>query len=112
MKLIISIVLVLLFLGCQHGDRGEQGVPGESIVGPQGPAGADGNLATLVALCPGVTTYPSAFVEVALCLNNKLYGVYSANNGFLTLLPPGNYSSNAIGSACNLTILPNCVVSH
>lgn len=89
------------------GDKGDQG-----DTGSPGAPGTPGTIVTVVQLCPGVTTYPSAFVEVALCLNHNLYGVYSANGGFLTYFPPGNYSSNAIGSACNLTVQANCVVSH
>lgn len=89
------------------GRAGNDGAPGAT-----GPRGADGTTITLVQLCPGVTTYPGVFVELAECINNKLYGVYSANNGFLTELPPGRYSSNAIGSACNLTIEANCIVTQ
>ncbi len=103
-----------LLAGCapQKGDRGDTGpigIPGDSIVGPPG---QDATPTTIVTLCPGVTIYPGVFVEVAICLQGKLYGVYSANGGFLTELVPGTYSSNAIGSACNLTIGSNCVVSH
>lgn len=88
--------------GC-NGETGPQGL--------QGPQGANGAAATVVPLCPGVSNY-GVFVEVALCLNDSLYAVYSANGGFLTLLAPGNYSSNAIGSACNLTVAAHCKVSH
>jgi len=64
---------------------------------------------TVVQLCPGVPSYPGVFVEVAFCINNELYAVYSSPV-FLTLLTPGAYSSTAIGSACNLTVEPGCVV--
>ncbi len=97
------------------GGTGARGSDGLSIVGPPGPAGldgADGTVITFVNLCPGVTSYPGVFVEVAMCVNGDLYGVYSANGGFMTYLPPGTYHSNAIGSACNLTIGSNCAVSH
>lgn len=91
--------------------RGPQGP-----VGPTGPPGSRGPIGPgepyyFVQLCPGVqSTYPSAFPELAICTGGSLYGVYSANNGFLTLFPPGRYSSNAIGSACSFTIKPNCEV--
>lgn len=84
------------------GTDGQDGATGPQ--GPQGPAGADGQIAQIVQLCPGTTTYPGVFVEVALLINGKLYGVYSANNGFLTYFPPGTYHSNAIGSSCNFRI--------
>jgi len=93
-----------------NGRDGRDGVDGhDGATGPQGPQGADGQIATVVKLCPGAPSY-GHFIEVALCINNKLFGVYSANGGFMTELPPGNYSSSGIGSACNLTVLPNCVV--
>jgi hypothetical protein len=88
----------------QDGDTGPQGVPGL--------AGADGTIVRTVKLCPGETVYPSVFVEEALCINGDLYAVYSANGGFLTRLAPGNYSSNAIGSRCNLQVLSNCEIRN
>ncbi len=92
----------------QNGQDGRDGIDGQD--GAQGPSGADGQPATVVQLCPGTTSYPGVFVEVALCINNELYGVYSANGGFLTKLPQGNYYSNGIGSACNFTVLSNCQI--
>lgn len=93
-----------------QGETGDVGLPG--TVGPQGPAGANGTVVTIVKLCPDATTYPKVFVEIAMCINNKLYGVYSANNGLLVEFPPGYYHSKGIGSACNLTVYANCVVSN
>lgn len=80
--------------------------------GAQGVQGLQGNDATItvVQFCPGATSYPSEFNEVGFCLNGQVYGVYSANDGFASLLPPGAYTSNAIGSSCNFTILTNCQV--
>jgi len=105
--IILSVLLLLTILsGCgRPGNMGEQGI--------QGAPGHDGNDAapvTIVKLCPGTTTYPGIFVEIAFCVGGKLYGTYSANGGFSTELPPGNYNSNAIGSSCNFIILPNCIV--
>lgn len=91
------------------GPRGPQGAPGNA--GQDGHNGADAP-ASVVKLCPGTDTYPTVFVEYALCLNNQLYAVYSIPNAFMTLLTPGNYASNGIGSSCNLTVGPNCLVSH
>ena len=83
-------------------------------VGPQGPSGSpgtNGTVVNIIQLCPGFTpTYPSSFPEVALCIDNQLYGVYSANDGFLSLLTPGTYTSDGINASCTLTILPNCVI--
>lgn len=80
--------------------------------GPQGIPGQDITPVTLVKLCPGTSTYPTVFIEYGMCIADQMWGVYSANGGFLALLPPGNYSSNAIGSSCNLTIGLHCQVTH
>lgn len=67
----------------------------------------------VVQFCAGANTaYPGTFAEVGFCINNNLYAVYSANDGFLTLVPPGTYSSNGINASCTFTVLPNCVVSQ
>lgn len=96
-----------------NGATGPQGLIGETGgTGPQGLPGIDSNPISVVQLCPGVTTYPSVFVEVGVCFQNNLYAVYSTHGGFMTLIPPGNYTSNALGSQCNLTVGPNCAVSY
>lgn len=80
--------------------------------GVDGRNGVDATPVTMVQLCEGTPSYPSTFIEVAFCINNKLYAVYSANGGFMTYLPEGAYSSNGIGSRCNLTVKPNCVITN
>lgn len=97
-------------LNGSNGSNGTDGTNGSN--GTNGTNGTDLTPVQLIPLCPGVPTYPSVFVEYGICVGNNLYGVYSANNGFLALLPPGTYTSNAIGSSCNMIILPNCVVTH
>lgn len=86
----------------QNGSNGQDGAPGAN--------GIDATPVTIVPLCPGVSNH-AVFVEIGICLGGKLYGVYSANGGFMTYLADGAYSSNAIGSACNL-VITGCVVSH
>lgn len=80
--------------------------------GTDGAPGTPGTVIQSIQLCPGTTVYPSKFIEVAFCMNNTLYGVYSANDGFMTELPPGTYGSNGINASCNFTIAANCVVNH
>lgn len=115
MKKVFGLVILAVILSACAGPKGDRGDDGQSVVGPKGDRGetgamgADGEIARVVPLCPGTSNY-GVFIEIGLCINNQLFGVYSANGGFLTLLAPGNYSSNAIGSACNLTVEPNCVV--
>lgn len=122
MKYLI-VIISLFIINCRgpegipgrdiKGDPGKNGVDGQSITGPQGQQGnpgVDATPVTIVPLCPGVSNH-NVFVEVGICLNGKLYGVYSANGGFMTYLADGSYNSNAIGSACNLTV-NGCNVSH
>jgi hypothetical protein len=91
----------------QVGATGSQGA-----TGPQGVQGVAGNSITVVQFCPGTTTYPSKFTEVGLCLNNVLYAVYSLNDGFLTEVVPGTYSSDGVNSSCTFTVGPNCAVTQ
>lgn len=89
--------------------NGQTGATGSQ--GSAGTNGVDATPVTLVQLCPGVSNY-GTFIEVALCLGGtKLIGVYSQNGGFATVLANGSYTSNAIGSACNLTV-NGCTVTH
>lgn len=112
MRKITCVIFLLLGACSQPGAPGVNGVDGKNgLNGTNGSNGADANPVTIVQLCPDITTYPGVFVEVALCIQGKLYGVYS-NPVFMTELPPGNYASAAIGSACNLTIGENCVITH
>lgn len=80
------------------GDRGDQGIPGESL--------------THIQLCGScVGAYPSVFPEYGTCQNGQLWGVYSANGGFDTLILPGTYSSNGINCSCSFIVSENCVVT-
>lgn len=103
-----------------NGSVGPQGVAGPTgltgsvgATGSQGAPGINANL-SVVQFCPSsfVPSYPSTFPEIGLCLNNVLYGVYSANDGFLAMLPPGEYSSDGINASCTFTIGADCKVSY
>ena len=96
----------------QNGSQGPQGVAGatgatgaQGVAGATGVAGTNGTTITPVQLCQACqSVYPTTFPESALCINNRLYGVYSVNDGFLALLPDGAYSSDGINCSCNFTI--------
>lgn len=122
--LVLGVVLAVGLVGCgktkyivgPKGDTGPQGTQG-----PQGNPGADGEdgangidaaSLSIVKLCPGTTTYPSKFVEVAFCINGKLYATYSQNGGLTTEIPPGSYGSNGINASCNFVVLPNCGIQN
>jgi hypothetical protein len=77
-----------------------------------GKDGVDTKSVYAISFCPGFTqTYPSTFAESGICIDNTLYGVYSANGGFLSELPPGTYSSKGINATCTFTIAPGCKVT-
>ena len=71
-----------------------------------------GTVISPVQFCPGTTSYPGEFNEIGFCINNNLYAVYSANSGFLTYIPNGYYTSNAINSSCNFYVNSNCIISY
>jgi hypothetical protein len=99
-------------LNGQDGVDGQDGQDGED--GEDGEDGADGTVVTVHQFCPAshVPSYPSTFPEVGMCIGNKMYGVYSANGGFLVFMPPGTYSSNGINSSCTFTLQANCVIAR
>lgn len=112
-------VVLLALSACGRGPTGYSGIDGKDgsngtngSNGSNGANGTDATPVTIVKLCPGVTTYPSTFVEVAIKVGGKLYAVYSLNNGFLTELVPGHYSSNAVGSACNFTVNADLTIAN
>lgn len=122
MKTLILVILLVL-VGCGKNDgsfytvKGDKGDPGQSIVGPAGSPGLNGSNGqdaspiTSVQLCGSChASYPSTFPEIGLCINDKLYGVYSANGGFMVEIIPGTYSSNGINCTCTLVVSAHCVV--
>lgn len=107
--------LILLLLCSCAPELVQVNTPGP--IGPQGPKGDAGapasNNVYVVHLCPnhGVTSYPAAFAEVALCIDNKLYATYwDGHNAWMTDIPPGNYVSTSSSVPCSFTAYLNCVV--
>lgn len=93
-----------------NGTDGTNGTNGSN--GSNGTNGTNGTVVEPIQFCTGFTqTYPSVFAECGFCINGIMYGVYSANDGFLAELPPGTYSSDGINSSCTFTIGDNCKVS-
>ena len=110
LTVITSAILfsMLVMSGCAQPSNGTNGAVG--LTGQRGLPGLDATLVKVINLCPGASAYPKVFVESALCIDHKLYGVYSLEGGFLSELPVGSYKSLAIGSACNFKVLTDCVV--
>lgn len=118
LAIVIGLLLaIVLFTGCgQQGDVGSNGRIGAiGPAGPKGDVGAPGQdvtPVTVVSFCGGPSVYPSNFPEYGLVIGGQVFGVYSTNGGFLALLPPGVYSSNAVGSSCTFTINADATVSR
>lgn len=127
MKTIMMLSMLVLIACAKRGDEGIQGIPGVAgptgaagstgqtgstgATGSQGPQGdqgipgAPGSSVTTVQFCPGVTpTYPSTFPEYGICIEGKLYAVYSTNDGFLAEIPDGTYSSDGVNASCTFTV--------
>jgi hypothetical protein len=79
--------------------------------GLNGTNGTSGTVINAVQFCPSITNYPSTFSEVGFCIGGTLYAVYSANNGFLSAILNGTYSSDGINSSCTFTV-NGCTISH
>lgn len=75
-----------------------------------GTPGNNGTSISPIQFCLGTTTYPNEFNEMGFCVEGNIYAIYSVNGGFMTLIPPGSYSSNAINSSCNFSVENNCVI--
>lgn len=105
--ILMSLTVLLSACGAPGGPTGAQGSMGST--GPQGPSGTIG---TPVQFCPGTTTYSGEFNEVGFCINGSIYAVYSANDGFLSEVPPGTYTSDGINASCTFTVGPNCEVTQ
>jgi len=73
---------------------------------------SNGTIITPIQFCPGSPNYPNSFPEVGFKFGTSIYAVYSANDGFMTLIPPGLYQSNAIGSNCTFTVNPNGTITN
>lgn len=97
-----------------NGKDGSNGVDGTNgSNGADGKDGNDGTPGTVIApikFCPGEPSYPSTFIEYGFCIQNNLYAVYSTNGGFMALIPPGRYTSNAVNSRCDFTVKVNCEI--
>ncbi len=113
---IFFVVGILLLLTACTGPQGEVGTTGPQgptgnigVTGPQGTPGVDAEPVTIVQLCPGNSSY-GTFIEIAFCVAGQLYGTYSANGGFSTLIAPGTYNSNGINSTCTFTVTEGCTV--
>lgn len=111
-KYLVMFVMFPMIAACGRGPMGPSGPTGAQ--GAPGVDGQDGQdaVATVVKLCPGVTTYPSVFVEVALRIDSRLYAVYSSHGGFLTELVPGRYTSNTVGSRCDFTVNNDLTITN
>jgi hypothetical protein len=93
----------------KNGTNGADGKNGTN--GIDGTNGTDATPIQFITFCPGTAVYPSTFLEFGMRQGTNVYAVYSDRGGFLTLLLPGNYTSDAINSRCNFTVNADGTVS-
>lgn len=101
----------------ETGSTGTSGVKGATgntgSTGGTGVNGVDTASISVVQLCSGVTTYPSSFAEVGMCISGDLYAVYwDGHNSWLTEIPPGNYASTSTSVPCDFCVTSGCNISH
>lgn len=99
-----------LVLNGINGSNGHDGSNGQD--GRDGHDGTPGTVVSSVQFCHGTPSYPSTFPEVGFRIGGQLFAVYSANGGFLTLIPPGTYVSNGIGNSCTFTVNSDGSISN
>lgn len=82
--------------------------------GIQGQPGSPGTIVTSVQFCASyAASYPNAFPETAICLNENLYAVYwDSRNAWFALIPPGYYSSTSTSAPCRFIVTANCQVTQ
>ena len=85
---------------------------GTSSLISNGSPGSPGTVVAPLQFCPDTPSYPSTFIEVGFVISGSVYAVYSSNGGFMTLIPPGRYTSNAINSRCDFTLNSDNTVTN
>lgn len=118
MKFPIELLLALLVLNACSPEKGDPGIPGQSIVGPQGIAGANGRDGVDGSDGVNGTNGADAFVEVIdpcgketnldevlfRLADGRLFAYFeSGSNRYLTLVQPGTYQT-ADGTHCVFTV--------
>lgn len=99
-------------ISCQDGSNvfvknGEKGDTGAT-----GAAGMNATSVEFVKFCNSANPSYGSFPEYGMRVGTKIYAVYSANNGFLTLLSPGTYVTTSTGLNCNFTVNNDGTVSN
>lgn len=122
MKYILTITLLLTLASCGRGPAGNDGING--LNGTQGESGKDGqdgdkgdkgdagtnSITKVIKFCPGlVDSYNVQYSEQGLCIDGKVYAVYSANNlAALVEISHGTYvTTTPKGANCTFTIDAN-----
>lgn len=125
MKSILTIALLLTLASCGRGPAGNDGIKG--LNGTQGESGKDGqngekgdkgdkgdagtnSITKVVKFCPGlVDSYNVQYSEQGLCIDGKVYAVYSSNDlAALVEISHGTYiTTTPKGTNCTFTIDDN-----
>lgn len=97
-KLTLLMALIALTSCGNRGKMGKTGMPGQD--------GQDAEIIT-VKFCPNlIDSYGTQYSEYGVCINNKVYAVYSTNNqSFLTELSAGRYTTTTPFGNCQFTVV-------
>lgn len=120
MKTLLILLSLLSLVSCGRGPAGNDGLNGlsgqDGIQGEKGDKGDKGdagqNAASIstIKFCPNlVDSYGQAYSERGLCINGKVYAVYSSNDlAALVELSNGTYvTTTPQGTNCTFTIDSN-----
>lgn len=137
MKSALTIIFLLALASCGKGPAGKDGINGLNGLdgtngqdGIQGEAGKDGKdgekgdkgdkgeagqdgLTKVVKFCPGlVDAYSKQYSEQGLCIDGKVYAVYSSNNlAALVEISHGTYiTTTPKGKNCQFEVKADCEV--
>jgi hypothetical protein len=113
MKTLFTLTILLALASCGKGPSGSNGFDGlNGTQGEKGEAGKDGKngkdaSTKVIKFCPNlVDSYGVAYSEQGLCIDGKVYAVYSSNKlAALVQLSNGRYvTTTPQGTNCTFTI--------
>ena len=116
MKSFAMILVLFSLVSCgKNGQDGHNGLNGiDGINGVDGRDGKDASL-TIIKFCPNLEDdVGNKYLEKGLCIDNKVYAVYSSNGlSALTEIPVGLYvTTSPAGKNCTFEVKSNCIVEQ
>ena len=101
-RILLALLVLTTFVSCGKGPAGKDGINGLN-----GLDGQDGTLTKVVKFCPNlVDEYGTQYSEQGLCIDGKVYAVYSSNGlAALVEVSYGTYvTTTPKGDNCTFTV--------